>query len=573
MNDRRNKINRRGAALLVVLLIVMAATILSLGFLSRSDVELACGKNMILRTQMDYLAESGLEHAKGLILNPQDVGSEYWTGDVRQQLVADSNDYYDVMIVRDDPNLCNYFITCDAYREKNGEKIGRSSLEAELRLNPCIAFWAGAGTTIWQGITISGDVDCNGILTNNGAIDGDVFANGFSGNEPLGQQKPLADLSLQWPQVTVGDFASRYTVQSIGSILSGVTYGPYNPVQVCYNGGGDVELGVNVQIHGMLVVEGDLTIREGGNVITASKNLPALLVTGNLKVENSGGLDIDGLAIVEGEVQISAGSANLYIVGGLFTKNGIVQTTMDSSGNGNTAVVHDNPTWLPSFGGQIEGALEFDGVNDYLWVGNSSSLQLSSALTIAAWIKGDGWGTGSDVDTIARKGEVTPVNYQLAIADGKVSLMLDGIDSGGGLRGNTLLSTVQWYHVAAAWDGSTVRIYVNGILDNDPPESRAGTIGTDMRPLYIGGRDGADFFDGLIDDVRIYNRALDPNEVYPPIDGLAGLVGHWKLDEDGTSSISITAAPSKTAIVVWPGGVAENWCPAAGAFFRSIRRN
>ncbi len=66
---------RKGVALLVVLFIVMAITILSLGFLSRSDIELACGENMILRTQMDYLAESGLEHARGLILNPQDIGS------------------------------------------------------------------------------------------------------------------------------------------------------------------------------------------------------------------------------------------------------------------------------------------------------------------------------------------------------------------------------------------------------------------------------------------------------------------------------------------------------------------
>jgi len=568
MNDRRNKINRRGAALLVVLFVVMVATILSLGFLSRSDVELACGENMILWTQMGYLVESGLEHARGLILNPQDIDSEYWAGDVRQQLVAGSDDYYDVNVVK--LGECNYQIVCDAYREKNGEKIGRSSLEAELRLDPCIAYWAGTDATIWQGITIAGDVDCNGVLTNNGAINGDVFANGFSGNVPLGQQKPLTDISLQWPPVTVADFMSHYSVQAIGASLSDDTFGPYNPVRVCYRGSGNVELNSNVQIYGMLAVEGNLTIRGNGNVITAGKNLPALLVTGDLKVENGGGLDIDGLAIVEGEVQVSAGPANLNIIGGLFTKNGIVETTADSSGNGNTATLYNCPTWQP--GGQIEGALEFDGVNDYLWVGNSSSLQLSSALTIAAWIKGDGWGTGSDVDTIARKGEVTPVNYQLAIADGKVSLMLDDIDSGGGLRGNTLLSTVQWYHVAAAWDGSAVRIYVNGILDNDPPESRAGTIGTDMRPLYIGGRDGADFFDGIIDDVRIYNRALDPNEIYPPIDGLAGLVGHWKLDEDGGSNVSITAAPSRTAIVVWPGGVAENWGSAAGAFFRSIKR-
>ena len=94
MTNQNSK--NRGSALLVVLLIVMAATILSLGFLSRSDVELACGQNMTLRTQMDYLAESGLEHARGLILNPQDVETEYWAGAVRQQLVAGSDDYYDI---------------------------------------------------------------------------------------------------------------------------------------------------------------------------------------------------------------------------------------------------------------------------------------------------------------------------------------------------------------------------------------------------------------------------------------------------------------------------------------------
>jgi type II secretory pathway component PulK len=88
---------REGAVLLIVLFVVMAITVLSLGFISRSDVELACGKNMILRTQMVHLAESGLEHARGLILSPQDVDTEYWQGDVRQQLVAGGNDYYDVL--------------------------------------------------------------------------------------------------------------------------------------------------------------------------------------------------------------------------------------------------------------------------------------------------------------------------------------------------------------------------------------------------------------------------------------------------------------------------------------------
>jgi hypothetical protein len=80
------------------------------------------------------------------------------------------------------------------------------------------------------------------------------------------------------------------------------------------------------------------------------------------------------------------------------------------------------------------------------------------------------------------------------------------------------------------------------------------------------------FFNGIIDDVRIYNRVLDANDIYPPIDGLVGLVGHWKFDETG-SSVTVTAAPSKTAIVFWSAaGIKEKWGQAAGAFFKSIQR-
>ena len=128
--------------MLAVLMIVMVITIMALGFLSRSDVELACGQNMALRTQMDHLAESGLEHARGLVLNPQDVAAEYWTGQSLQQLVAGSGDYYDLTVTRDDTDptdRCNYIIDSNSYRLSGGERIGRSNLRATLRLDPAIA--------------------------------------------------------------------------------------------------------------------------------------------------------------------------------------------------------------------------------------------------------------------------------------------------------------------------------------------------------------------------------------------------------------------------------------------------
>jgi type II secretory pathway component PulK len=72
MGPVTSKNSRPGAAMLVVLVIVMTATLISLGFIAKSDVELVCGRNVGLRMRMDYLAQSGLVHAKALITNPQE---------------------------------------------------------------------------------------------------------------------------------------------------------------------------------------------------------------------------------------------------------------------------------------------------------------------------------------------------------------------------------------------------------------------------------------------------------------------------------------------------------------------
>ncbi|MHC4483507.1 MAG: hypothetical protein ACYSW4_08170, partial [Planctomycetota bacterium] len=376
---------RDGAALLVVLFIVMAVTIMSLGFLSRSDVELACGENMVLRSQMDYLAESGLEHAKGLILNPQDVSSEYWQGGVSQQLYG-GDDYYDVNVIRDDPcngptYRCNYEITCEAYRNRNGEKVGRSTLGAELRLDPCIALWTGIDTAVTSAVTVNGDVYCNGTLTSEAVINGDVFAGVLSGSI-AGQHKAVGDLSLEWPRVTVADFISHYNVETISAgSLDSETVGSCDPVRVCYRNG-DLVLVGNVQINGMLVVDGGLIVRGDGNIITAAKNLSALLVTGDVIIEDGGGLNADGLVVVNGDVQVSAGSNNVGVLGGLFITGRLAETTANSSGS-NNAVIYGDPIWRGS-GGRVGGALELDGVNDKVEEPDAGSyLNGLSAITVS----------------------------------------------------------------------------------------------------------------------------------------------------------------------------------------------
>ena len=230
-------------------------------------------------------------------------------------------------------------------------------------------------------------------------------------------------------------------------------------------------------------------------------------------------LTFDGQTLLQRAIEWAAGAAgdgepdtSLIAHWKLDETTGLIAA--DSSANGNNGTLtgglsFDTDSVSP---GQNGDALQFDGSLDYISVPNHATLQPTGALTITAWIKGDSWGAGSNVNIILRKGEANPNNYQLSITDGRVALNLDNGD-GSGFSGDTVLATGQWYHVAATWDGSEVLIYVNGVLNNAPSDPRSGSIGTDERAVYVGGRAGTDLFDGTLDDVRLYNRALSAEEI------------------------------------------------------------
>ncbi|MBN2457035.1 MAG: hypothetical protein JXB29_10970 [Sedimentisphaerales bacterium] len=556
-----------GAALLVVLLVIMAVTVLSLGFLSRSDVELSCGQNMLLKTQVDYLAESGLEHAKGLILNPQEIDDEYWNGQLGQQLVAGSDDYYDIGVTKLGER--NYQISCNAYRKKGTETVGRSNLTAELRLDPCIALWTGQDTTFNSSVRIEGDIYCNGKLVNDGQVDGDVFANELAG-DVAGQLENVDELSLDWPRVRATDFTWHYPVESISSsVISGITFGPYDPVRVCRRVG-DLELAGGVEVNGMLIVEGNLRVSGTSNLIQAQKNLPVLLVTGDLEVASGGHLQLFGLAVVDGHVQISSDSADLNAIGALFANDEIVEFTSDDSGNGITAKLHNNPIWQYS-GGKVGGALQFDGVDDYAQTSDSSDkLQLTGDYTLGVWIKADPsqkiWaGIFSKCDSSSSQNHWTlqfdSSSSRKLVIHHPNSMWDTGIS----------LSSVRdnWHNIRIVRSGNTMTSYLDGNpirtdTWDEGPGSGTGhlNIGAERTasPSYL--------YKGLIDEILVYDRAPDVNETYPSSDPIA----YYKLD-DGGSNMMITADPSRTAVIVWSdGGIEQKWGQAAGAFFRSIER-
>ena len=180
--------------------------------------------------------------------------------------------------------------------------------------------------------------------------------------------------------------------------------------------------------------------------------------------------------------------------------SGGVGTIEDSTSNNNDGTDNGSPTLGVT--GQIDNAISFDGINDYINITNSGSLQFTSSLTIEAWVNLESFGSGSDVDSVLRKGEGNPNNYQLAIHDQKLALMVEENDDAG-LESTANLTATAWYYLAGTWNGSIRRVYLNGSEDGSGP--KAGTIISDTRDIYIGGRWGTDLSMGIIDEVRASN--------------------------------------------------------------------
>ncbi len=194
----------------------------------------------------------------------------------------------------------------------------------------------------------------------------------------------------------------------------------------------------------------------------------------------------------------------------------------DSAGT-NHGTVYEGGNWTA---GKFLNGFDFNGIKNYIQIPNSKTFDIKSSITICAWVYGRSWTSSSEagagnINPILRKGEGNPNVWQFAINTGVPTLYLDGTDNGslgsGRYRSNTTLDKEKWYHLAATWDRSTVRIYVNGVVDNNgQASSHTKDVGTDKRPLYIGGRAGADTndrFHGIIDDVRLFNRALSGAEI------------------------------------------------------------
>lgn len=186
----------------------------------------------------------------------------------------------------------------------------------------------------------------------------------------------------------------------------------------------------------------------------------------------------------------------------------------DSSGNGNEGTLQGNPVWQPS-DGKSKGALLFDGDGDYVKVANESRFDIAREITIATWIKVNRF--DKDWQAIVTKGDSA---WRLQRNQSKDSLefacsglKVPSNSPYGGLYGQKGVNDGQWHHVVGVYDGDKMYLYVDGVLDAS--QAASGGIDTNDQPVYIGENSemAKRFWNGLIDDVRIYNYALDEGRV------------------------------------------------------------
>ncbi len=183
---------------------------------------------------------------------------------------------------------------------------------------------------------------------------------------------------------------------------------------------------------------------------------------------------------------------------------------LDWSGNGNDGICSAGcPT--PTTG-KVGSALYFDG-NGSIDAGNGARLNITGNITIEAWVKPAKLAT----QYIVKKATNDATNgYELSLASsGKAFFRFNQRASSNTYRVDSAINypsnNTTWVHLVGIYNGTQLQIYLNGHLSNN--KSGSSNISSNTNNLKIGGPDGTAFYKGSIDDVRIWNRALTPQEV------------------------------------------------------------
>ena len=214
---------------------------------------------------------------------------------------------------------------------------------------------------------------------------------------------------------------------------------------------------------------------------------------------------------------------DLYLNDGLLgywkLDEGSGTTTADSSGYGYDGVLHNSPLWSTDTPGVMDFkdsyALQFDRVGnaEYVTMSDTPEIDEAQELTLSTWVRLASTPTGADntyMRFVTLRNEKAVLRYSDHSGTGQLQFYMT---IGGSVRSiavDYIWGIGAWYHVAGTYDGSTMRLYLDGVeLDTHGISNEVAT-GDGVRLSHSA---SSEALDGLLDDVRVYNRALSATDI------------------------------------------------------------
>jgi len=240
-------------------------------------------------------------------------------------------------------------------------------------------------------------------------------------------------------------------------------------------------------------------------------------------------------------------------------------SALDSSGNSLHGDACPNASAPSPGAGKFGNGGNFDGTNDYISIPDGSSVEPSGDMTLSAWVKFDTLpGAGVDDKIIFKDVTGSPfVTYEL-VYNGNGNFYFGRVNNSTTYEYASYTITAAtntWYHVIGVKRGDKVYCYVNSLYNESETDVSSGTLYNSAEVLSIGGDTGSDSLDGIIDEVRIYNRGLSSSEIQQLNLWAPGPVGYWKMDEktgtvgaDASGYVNNGTLGSSTALPTWTNG-------------------
>ena len=232
-------------------------------------------------------------------------------------------------------------------------------------------------------------------------------------------------------------------------------------------------------------------------------------------------------------------------------------TRLDSSGNGNTLTESASDT-IAQVAGKFGNAGDFEkGDTEYLAVtdASQSGLDLTQSLTFSFWLNVESnTDSGGTYEGIITKASTSNWSYGVATNENNsnsLRFMLDNDGNAGGgddidiTSAANIYSLGEWNQFTITYDGQYVRLFKNGLehTGGNFPYSTNISIYNGSADFRLGNWESqTGYYDGILDEVRIYNRTLSPAEVAKLYSFAPGPIGYWKMDENtGTTANDISS--------------------------------